>query len=368
MTGSSIGTLFRLNSFGESHGPAIGGVVDGCPPGIALSEADLQAALDRRRPGQSGVSTSRNEQDRVEILSGVFEGQTTGTPVAFIIRNQDQRSEDYHALAGVYRPSHADLVYEQKYGIRDYRGGGRSSARETAVRVAAGAIAAAMLRPLGIEIQAWVIQAGSIKLDESSAFGQYTRSEIDANPVRCPVTKTAEEMERMITELKASGDSCGGVVHGVVRGLKAGIGEPVYDKLSARLASAMMSINASKGIEFGSGFGAAEMTGSAHNDAYLNKSGKIVTTSNHSGGIQGGISNGNELRFNVAFKPPSTIAKSQQTVNKEGEETVLQAGGRHDPCVVPRAVPVVEAMCALVLADLILIQGSRDWYRQQLKP
>jgi len=367
MSGSSTGTLFRLSSFGESHGPAIGGVVDGCPPGIALSESHIQDALNRRKPGQSAVTTTRNENDRVEILSGVFEGYTTGTPIAFIIRNHDQRSEDYRELAEVYRPSHADLVYEQKYGIRDYRGGGRSSARETAVRVAAGAIASAMLAPLGIEIEAWVIQAGKIRLSDELAYATYTRAQIDSNVVRCPITETAGEMEKMIAELKVAGDSCGGVIHTMVRGLEPGIGEPVYDKLTARLASAMMSINASKGIEFGSGFEAAGMKGSEHNDSYSGLAGKIVIAGNQSGGIQGGISNGNELRFNVAFKPPSTISKAQQTVNRQGEEVVLQAGGRHDPCVVPRAVPVVEAMCALILADLILIQGSRAWYRQQIK-
>ncbi|MEY4111413.1 MAG: hypothetical protein RLZZ46_1769 [Bacteroidota bacterium] len=366
MSGSNTGILFRLSSFGESHGPAVGGVVDGCPPGISLCEADLQQALDRRRPGQSSVSTSRNEVDKVEILSGVFEGKSTGTPIAFLIRNKDQRSEDYKELAEVYRPSHADLVYEQKYGIRDHRGGGRSSARETAVRVAAGAIAAAMLSKLGIEIVAWVIQAGEIRLPDSLAYSVYTQTDTDAFVVRCPVAEYASRMENLITGLKASGDSCGGVVHCMVRGLHAGVGEPVYEKLNARIGAAMLSINACKGIEFGSGFRAANMKGSAHNDAYKIKDGNIQTQSNHAGGIQGGISNGNEIRFDVAFKPPSTISVAQNTVNKQGQELILKAVGRHDPCVVPRAVPVVEAMCALVLADLVLIQGSRLWFRQQI--
>jgi chorismate synthase len=367
MSGSSTGTLFRLSSFGESHGPAIGGVVDGCPPGIELSAADLQRSLDRRRPGQSSVSSPRNERDQIEILSGLFEGRTTGTPIAFIIRNQDQRSDDYLELENVYRPSHADLVYEQKYGHRDYRGGGRSSARETAVRVAAGSIASAMLRKLGISMKAWVIQAGDIRLPDALAFADYTEEQTEASVMRCPVPDYSIAMEALIAKLKSEGDSCGGVVHCVVSGMPAGIGEPVYDKLSARLASAMMSINATRGIEFGSGFQSVGMKGSEHNDAYHMRGKEITTASNKAGGIQGGISNGNELRFNVAFKPPSTISREQSTVNKQGEEVVLQARGRHDPCVVPRAVPIVEAMCALTIADLVLMQGARIWYRQQIQ-
>ena len=349
MAGNSFGQFFRITTFGESHGPAIGGVVDGCPAGLDFDLAFIQQQMDRRRPGQSALSTDRNEADRVEVLSGVFDGKTTGTPVAMLLRNADQRSGDYDALKDVYRPSHADYTYEARYGLRDHRGGGRSSARETAARVAAGALAQLLLRQWGVSIQAYVSAVGPIAVEKP--YTELDLAQIDSNAVRCPDAATAAQMEALITQLKAEGDSVGGVITCVASGLPAGWGEPVFDKLEADLAKGMLSINAVKGFEIGSGFAAAAGRGSAYNDAFELRDGRVRTQSNHSGGIQGGISNGEEVYFRVAFKPVATIGKSQHTLTTIGEATQLQAKGRHDPCVVPRAVPIVEAMTALVLAD-----------------
>ncbi len=349
MAGNSFGQFFRITTFGESHGAAIGVVVDGCPAGVDFDLAFIQQQMDRRRPGQSALSTDRNEADRVEVLSGVFDGKTTGTPVAMLLRNADQRSGDYDALKDVYRPSHADYTYEARYGLRDHRGGGRSSARETAARVAAGALAQLLLRHWGVHIQAYVSAVGPIEVEKP--YTELDLAQIDSNAVRCPDATTAAQMEALITQLKAEGDSVGGVITCIASGLPAGWGEPVFDKLEADLAKGMLSINAVKGFEIGSGFAAAAGRGSAFNDAFELLNGRVRTQSNHSGGIQGGISNGEEVYFRVAFKPVATIGKSQQTLTTRGEATALQAKGRHDPCVVPRAVPIVEAMTALVLAD-----------------
>ena len=349
MAGNSFGEVFRITTFGESHGPAIGVVVDGCPAGLPFDLAFIQQLLDRRRPGQSAISTDRKESDVVEVLSGVFEGKTTGTPVAMLLRNTDQRSGDYDALKEVYRPSHADFTYEARYGIRDHRGGGRSSARETAARVAAGALAQLLLRSAGVQVQAYVSAVGPIALEK--AYTELDLSLIDQNIVRCPDAATAVQMEALITQLKAEGDSVGGVITAVATGLPAGLGDPVFDKLEADLAKAMLSINAVKGFEIGSGFAAAAGRGSQFNDPFEQRDGRVRTQSNHSGGIQGGISNGEDVYFRVAFKPVATIGKAQQTVDTSGAAAELQAKGRHDPCVVPRAVPIVEAMTALVLAD-----------------
>lgn len=349
MAGNSFGQFFRITTFGESHGAAIGVVVDGCPAGVDFDLAFIQQQMDRRRPGQSALSTDRNEADRVEVLSGVFDGKTTGTPVAMLLRNADQRSGDYDALKDVYRPSHADYTYEARYGLRDHRGGGRSSARETAARVAAGALAQLLLRHWGVHIQAYVSAVGPIVVEKP--YTELDLAQIDANAVRCPDAAAAAQMEALITQLKAEGDSVGGIITCIASGLPAGWGEPVFDKLEADLAKGMLSINAVKGFEIGSGFAAAAGRGSAFNDAFELRDGHVRTQSNHSGGIQGGISNGEEVYFRVAFKPVATIGKSQQTLTTSGEATQLQAKGRHDPCVVPRAVPIVEAMTALVLAD-----------------
>lgn len=349
MAGNSFGQFFRITTFGESHGAAIGVVVDGCPAGVDFDLAFIQQQMDRRRPGQSALSTDRNEADRVEVLSGVFDGKTTGTPVAMLLRNADQRSGDYDALKDVYRPSHADFTYEARYGLRDHRGGGRSSARETAARVAAGALAQLLLRHWGVHIQAYVSAVGPIEVEKP--YTELDLAQIDSNAVRCPDATTAAQMEALITQLKAEGDSVGGVITCIASGLPAGWGEPVFDKLEADLAKGMLSINAVKGFEIGSGFAAAAGRGSAFNDAFELRNGRVRTQSNHSGGIQGGISNGEDVYFRVAFKPVATIGKSQQTLTTRGEATALQAKGRHDPCVVPRAVPIVEAMTALVLAD-----------------
>ena len=349
MAGNSFGQFFRITTFGESHGAAIGVVVDGCPAGVDFDLAFIQQQMDRRRPGQSALSTDRNEADRVEVLSGVFDGKTTGTPVAMLLRNADQRSADYDALKDVYRPSHADYTYEARYGLRDHRGGGRSSARETAARVAAGALAQLLLRQWGVYIQAYVSAVGPIVVEKP--YTELDLKQIDSNLVRCPDAATAAHMEALITQLKAEGDSVGGVITCIASGLPAGWGEPVFDKLEADLAKGMLGINAVKGFEIGSGFAAASGRGSAFNDAFELRDGRVRTQSNHSGGIQGGISNGEDVYFRVAFKPVATIGKSQQTLTSSGEATELQAKGRHDPCVVPRAVPIVEAMTALVLAD-----------------
>ncbi|GLU44691.1 chorismate synthase [Allomuricauda sp. NBRC 101325] len=348
MAGNSFGQLFRLTTFGESHGRALGGVIDGCPAGIPLDEVMIQNELDRRKPGQSAIVTQRKEPDTVEIYSGVFEGVTTGTPIGFAIHNTNQKSHDYSHIKDSYRPSHADYVYDQKYGFRDYRGGGRSSARETASRVVAGAIAKQFLSE--IKINAFVSQVGELKME--TPYQELDFANIESNPVRCPDTEMAKKMEDYIKSIKKEGDTVGGVITCVIQNVPIGLGEPVFDKLHARLGEAMLSINAVKGFEYGSGFSGVAMKGSEHNDVY-NTDG--TTKTNRSGGIQGGISNGMDIYFNVAFKPVATVLQAYDTINKEGEMVSTQGKGRHDPCVVPRAVPIVEAMAALVLADYALL-------------
>ena len=351
MAGNSYGTLFRLSTFGESHGPALGGVIDGCPPGIALDLEAIQAELNRRKPGQSAIVTQRKEPDTVEFYSGIFEGKTTGTPLGFLIHNTNQKSKDYSHIKDQYRPSHADYVYEKKYGLRDYRGGGRSSARETASRVVAGAVAKQFLKD--IKIQAFVSAVGPYFLDKPTQELDF--SVIEQNPVRTPDKAFAEQMEAYIKEIRKAGDTVGGQVKCVIKNAPIGLGEPVFDKLHAELGKAMLSINAVKGFEYGSGFAGSQRKGSEHNDLF-NADGSTQT--NHSGGIQGGISNGMDIEFNVAFKPVATIMQDQPTINKAGEAVVMQGKGRHDPCVVPRAVPIVEAMAALVLADFVLLNRT----------
>jgi chorismate synthase len=342
--------LFRITTFGESHGPGLGVVVDGCPPRLAVDAAQIQAELDRRRPGQSRLVSQRKEDDRVEILSGILDGLTLGTPIAMVIRNIDARGKDYDAIARAYRPSHADFTYDAKYGIRAVAGGGRASARETAGRVAAGAIAQQLLAPRGVSIVAWVDEVAGIRatVDESTV----TRADVDTTEIRCPDPAAAAKMIERVERARKDGDSVGGVVRVVARGVPAGWGEPVFDKLEADLAKAMMSIPAVKGVENGSGFAGTLMTGSEHNDLfYKRKDGSIGTRTNRSGGIQGGISNGEPVTLRIAFKPTATIMRPQDTVDRDGNVTVLEPKGRHDPCVLPRAVPIVEAMMALVLAD-----------------
>lgn len=346
---NSFGQLLRLTTFGESHGVAIGGIVDGFPAGVPIDEDFVRSEMQRRRPGQSQITTQRKEQDEVQFLSGIFEGRSTGTPIAFVIQNTNNRSADYGNMKDVFRPSHADYVYECKYGVRDYRGGGRSSARETAVRVCAGALAKLALKNLGISVQAYTSQVGDISLEGD--YSSYDLSCAESNSVRCPDAEKARQMEELILDVKRDGDTVGGVITCVVKGAPVGLGEPVYGKLTSSLAHAMLSINAAKGFEYGNGFAAAAGRGSQQNDIFYNDAGRIATRSNNSGGIQGGISNGSDIFFRVAFKPVATILKEQHTVTKEGMETLLAARGRHDPCVVPRAVPVVEAMAALVLLD-----------------
>jgi chorismate synthase len=349
---NSFGEIFRVTTFGESHGAAIGCVVDGCPAGLIFDSDFLQKELDRRRPGQSSIVTQRKESDTVQVLSGVFEGKTTGTPIALLIPNEDQRSRDYDHLAAAFRPSHADYTWEAKFGHRDYRGGGRSSARETAARVAAGAIAKMLLRTQGIEIQAYVSQVGALELKH--AYSDLDLSLTESNDVRCPDPVLAEKMIAHIKKIRKAGDTIGGVVSAVVRGCPPGLGAPVFDKLHADLGKAMLSINAAKGFEYGSGFAGVKMRGSEHNDLYVTddeKGAPFATRSNHSGGIQGGISNGMDIYFRVAFKPVATIMRDQETRLSDGTPAVVKGKGRHDPCVVPRAVPIVEAMAALVLAD-----------------
>lgn len=353
---NSFGRLLRLTTFGESHGVAIGGVLDGFPSGILIDNDFIRNEMSRRRPGQSAVTTSRNEADEVQFLSGVFEGRSTGTPIAFVIYNTNNRSGDYENMRNVYRPSHADYVYDVKYGVRDYRGGGRSSARETAVRVCAGALAKLALKQHGITVQAYTSQVGDIVLDKD--YTLYDMAAVESNVVRCPDAEKAAQMEQLILSVKKTGDTVGGVVTCVVKGVPAGLGEPLYDKLSARLAQAMLSINAAKGFDYGNGFAAAYGRGSQQNDIFYNGNGMIATRTNNSGGIQGGISNGNDIYFRVAFKPVATILMEQPTVSSEGEDAVVKARGRHDPCVVPRAVPVVEAMAALTLLDFQLISNG----------
>ena len=355
MAGNTFGTLYKITTFGESHGKGIGVVIDGCPSGLAIDEDHIFAELQRRKPGQSKIVTQRHENEEFEVLSGVFEGKTTGTPLAIFIRNQDQRSKDYSHIKDKYRPSHADYTYSEKYGIRDYRGGGRSSARETAARVIAGAVAMQILTKMGIDINAYVYQVGDIKLDSKI---KVDFSKIDDNIIRCPHAETATQMIDLITKIKKEGDTIGGAIHCNVSGMPVGIGAPVFDKLHAELGKAMLSINAVKGFELGSGFGAVTMKGSEHNDAFENIDGKITTKTNFSGGIQGGISNGMDITFNVAFKPVATIIHAQDSVDKEGNATIVTGKGRHDPCVVPRAVPIVESMAAMVVLDHILIDRS----------
>jgi chorismate synthase len=350
MAGNSFGEIFRITTFGESHGKSIGVVIDGCPAGLELNLDFIQQELDRRKPGQSAITTQRKESDTFEILSGVFEGKTLGSPIAISIKNEDQKPEDYTHLKEAYRPSHADYTYETKYGIRDYRGGGRASARETATRVVAGAIAKQLLTKAGIEITAYVSSVGIVKIEKNYQQLDFTKTE--ANIVRCPDEETANRMIELIQEIKAKGDTLGGIVTCVIKHTPAGLGEPVFDKLHADLAKAMLSINAVHGFEYGSGFAGTKLNGSQHNDLFeTNTKGEIITHTNNSGGIQGGISNGMDIYFNVAFKPVATIMQTQATVDKDGNETEIKGKGRHDPCVVPRAVPIVEAMAALVLAD-----------------
>ena len=351
MSGNIYGTLFRLATYGESHGPAIGGVIDGCPAGIKLDLDAIQNDLNRRKPGQSSIVTQRKEPDEVSFYSGIFEGKTTGTPIGFAIHNTNQKSNDYSHIKDSYRPSHADYVYDVKYGIRDYRGGGRSSARETASRVVAGAIAKQFLSPM--DIQAYVSGVGTLSLDSHPSEIDF--SSVEQNPVRCPDPKMANEMERYIKQIRKEGDTVGGVITCIIKNVPVGLGEPVFEKLHAELSKAMLSINAVKGFEYGSGFKGTQMKGSEHNDLF-NSDG--TTQTNRSGGIQGGISNGMDIYFNVAFKPVATIMQNQQTINSQGVKVEMQGKGRHDPCVVPRAVPIVEAMSALVLADFMLLKRT----------
>ena len=351
MSGNTFGTLFKVSTFGESHGPAIGGVIDGCPAGIELDLEAIQKDIDRRKPGQSAIVTQRKEPDEVTFFSGLFEGKTTGTPIGFAIHNTNQKSKDYSHIQDTYRPSHADYVYDEKYGIRDYRGGGRSSARETASRVVAGAIAKQFLAP--VTLNAYVSAVGSLSLDTHPS--EVDVSFIEKNPVRCPDPKMAEAMETYIKQIRKEGDTVGGVVSCIIKNVPVGLGEPAFDKLHAELGKAMLSINAVKGFEYGSGFAGTQMKGSEHNDLF-NTDG--TTQTNRSGGIQGGISNGMDIYFNVAFKPVATIMQNQETINSKGEAVAMQGKGRHDPCVVPRAVPIVEAMAALVLADFSLLKRT----------
>lgn len=353
MAGNTFGTSFTVTTFGESHGPAIGCIVDGCPAGIPFDTAFLQNELDRRRPGQSAIVTQRKESDIPQVLSGVFEGKTTGMPIAIVIPNEDQRSKDYDHIARAFRPSHADYTWETKYGIRDFRGGGRSSARETAARVAAGAIAKMFLKTVGIHIQAYVSQVGALAL--KAPYTELDLALTEQNDVRCPDPVMAQKMINLIKKVRKAGDTIGGVVNCVVKGAPVGLGEPVFDRLHAELAKAMMSINAAKGFEYGSGFEGVKMTGSQHNDAWvIGPDGTPVTTSNHSGGIQGGVSNGMDIYCRVAFKPVATIVPEQDSLDQHHQPVKIKGKGRHDPCVVPRAVPIVESMAALVMADFYL--------------
>jgi chorismate synthase len=348
---NSYGTLFRISTFGESHGPAIGVIIDGCPAGLTIDEAFIQSELTRRKPGQSKITTQRKEDDTFKILSGVFEGKSTGTPIAIVIENQDQRSKDYSHIENTFRPSHADYTYEIKYGIRDHRGGGRSSARETAARVAAGAIAKLFLKTFNVEVAAFVSQVGEIKAPHYTTLDL---SKTEDTIVRCPDKVTAEKMISLIDQVRLDRDTIGGIVTCVIKNSPLGLGEPVFDKLHAELGKAMLSINAVKGFEYGSGFDGIKLRGSQHNDEFYSDGEKIRTRTNHSGGVQGGISNGEDIYFNVAFKPVATIMQDQQSVDKDGNEAIVSGKGRHDPCVVPRAVPIVESMAALVLADFVL--------------
>jgi len=354
MAGNSFGKAFKITTFGESHGKAIGVVIDGCPAGLSLDLDFIQSELDRRKPAQSKITTQRKEEDKFKILSGVFNNTTTGTPITIIVNNQDQKSEDYDLLSDKYRPSHADYTYQVKYGFRDHRGGGRASARETVSRVIAGAIAKIFLKQKGIEITGYVSQIGNIKIEKD--YNQLNFANIEKNIVRCPDIQKALEMILLVEEVRNDGDSIGGVISCVIKNMPMGLGEPVFDKLQADLAKAMLSINAVKGFEYGSGFRCATMRGSEHNDVFYKKEEKIFTRTNYSGGIQGGISNGEDIYFDVAFKPTPSIMKTQQTLDINNNEVEINVTGRHDPCIVPRAVPVVEAMSAIVIMDHYLRQ------------
>ena len=350
---NTLGSIFKITSFGESHGPGVGVTIDGCPAGVELDEDFIQSELDRRKPGQSRITTQRKEADGFEFFSGVFEGKSTGAPITILIKNQNQKSKDYDHIKDVHRPSHADFTYQEKYGIRDYRGGGRSSARITAGWVAAGAIAKLILQQVGMKCQAYVSQVGELKLSKSHE--ELDLSKIEANDVRCPDEAMAKRMFDLIDQIRMERDTIGGIVTGVITGVPVGLGEPLFDKLNASLGHAMLSINAAKGFELGSGFEGVKMRGSAHNDIIENNGGGIKTATNHSGGVQGGISNGEDIYFNVAFKPVATIMQDQQSIDKDGNAAIVKGKGRHDPCVVPRAVPIVEAMSALVLVDFYLL-------------
>lgn len=353
---NSFGNIFRLTGFGESHGPGVGGVIDGFPAGITIDTDFVQQELNRRRPGQSLLTTGRQEPDQVEFLSGIFEGKSTGCPIGFIVWNKNQHSADYENLRGLFRPSHADYTYMQKYGIRDHRGGGRSSARETISRVVAGALAKLALKQIGISITAYTSQVGAVKLEKD--YREYDLSLTESNDVRCPDPVKAQEMAALITQVKAEGDTIGGVIGCVIKGCPVGLGQPVFGKLHAALGNAMLSINAAKGFAYGEGFDHMEWRGSRQNDVFYNNNGRIETRTNHSGGIQGGISNGQDIYFRVAFKPVATLLMEQHTVNINGIDTTLKAKGRHDPCVLPRAVPIVEAMAAITLLDYYLIDRA----------
>ena len=353
MAGNTFGKIFKLTTFGESHGKAIGGIIDGCPAGVSVDFDKIQYEMDRRKPGQSKIVTQRKEPDTVEFLSGIFEGMTTGTPIGFMIHNNNQKSKDYEHIKNSYRPSHADFVYDKKYGFRDYRGGGRSSARETAARVVAGSIAKQFMS--GVQFNAFVSGVGELKLKNPHLVNNF--SSVESNPVRCPDPKIAKDMEELIKQIRKEGDTVGGMITCVIKNVPIGLGEPVFDKLHAELGKAMLSINAVKGFEYGSGFEGASWRGSKHNDLF-NTDG--TTKTNYSGGIQGGISNGMDVYFNVAFKPVATIMQDQETIDRSGNETIMQGKGRHDPCVVPRAVPIVEAMASLVLADNFLIARTNS--------
>jgi chorismate synthase len=357
MAGNTFGTLFKLTTFGESHGVAVGGIIDGCPAGLEIDLEFVKSELQRRKPGQSNITTQRKEEDEVKFLSGIFEGKTTGHPIGFTIENTNQKSTDYEHIKDTFRPSHADYTYQEKYGIRDYRGGGRSSARETACRIVGGAIAKLYLKHLNVSIQAYVSQVGNIKLEKT--YQELDLSKTEESIIRCPDAATAYKMVSYIEDIRKEGDTIGGIVSCVINGTPIGLGEPVFDKLHADLGKAMLSINAVKGFEYGEGFNSINFKGSELNDVFVSSSEvennkKITTSTNHSGGIQGGISNGQDIYFNVAFKPVATIMQDQQSVNNDGIETVVKGKGRHDPCVLPRAVPIVESMAALVIADAIL--------------
>jgi len=353
---NTYGNIFTLTTFGESHGEAIGGVVDGMPAGIDIDMDFIQAELNRRRPGQSAITTSRNEPDKVEFLSGVFEGKTTGCPIGFMVKNTNQHSNDYDNMRNLFRPSHADYTYTNKYGERDHRGGGRSSARITISRCVAGALAKLALQQLGISICAYTSQVGGIKLERD--YRKYDLTKTETNAVRCPDTEKAAEMEQLISEIKAKGDTIGGIITCIIKGCPAGLGEPEFGKLHAALGSAMLSINAVKGFEYGEGFDGVNALGSEQNDVFTTETGGISTRTNHSGGIQGGISNGEDIYFRVAFKPVATLLMQQNTIDKDGNATTLTARGRHDPCVLPRAVPIVEAMAAMTILDYYLMSRT----------